>query len=101
MPAGTSRWAKKFRKIVRVAGGFGLVLVGFILALPFVPGPGLALMVLGFVILSEYFPFARRLVEWGKRKLEGVPGFKGRTKREGSEPGATGGAGEPPGAADT
>lgn len=58
------------KKILRIMSGFGLLLVGFVLALPFVPGPGIPLMVLGLVILGEHFPWAKRLVEWGKAKLE-------------------------------
>ena len=58
------------KKIVRIGTGFGLLLVGGILALPLVPGPGIPLMILGLVILGEHFPWAKRIVEWGKRKLE-------------------------------
>lgn len=69
------------RKLVRIIGGFSLVIIGSILALPFVPGPGLALVVLGFVILSEHFAFARKLVDWGKTKLEGIPAIKDKMNR--------------------
>jgi hypothetical protein len=60
------------KKVVRIGSGFALILVGAILALPLVPGPGIPLMILGLVILSEHFHWARRLTEWGKQKLEGI-----------------------------
>ncbi|MBL8231138.1 MAG: PGPGW domain-containing protein [Bryobacterales bacterium] len=59
-------------RILRIFGGFGLLLVGFVLSLPFVPGPGIPLMILGLVILGEHFPWAKRVVDWGKGKLEGL-----------------------------
>jgi hypothetical protein len=62
------------KKALRILGGFGLILVGFVLALPFVPGPGIPLMILGLVILGDHFPWARRIVDWGKSKLEGRMG---------------------------
>ena len=58
------------RKTLRILGGFGLLLAGFVLALPFVPGPGIPLMILGLVILGEHFSWAKRLLDWGKSKLE-------------------------------
>jgi hypothetical protein len=66
------------RKIVRIFAGIALLFIGFILSLPFVPGPGVAIMVLGLVLLSEHCPWARRVVDWGKAKLEGVT--SGRNK---------------------
>lgn len=57
------------RKLARLVLGFGLLVVGFILSLPLVPGPGIALMILGLVILSEHVPWARHLLEWAKRKV--------------------------------
>jgi hypothetical protein len=59
------------RKIARVISGFALILIGIVLALPLVPGPGIPLIILGLVILSDHFPWAKRLTEWGKAKFEG------------------------------
>jgi|SRR5579871_1789764 len=53
-----------------VASGFLLLVIGFILALPFVPGPGIPLMVLGLVILSGHLGWAKRLLQWANRKLD-------------------------------
>lgn len=60
------------RKTGRIIAGFGLLLIGAILALPLVPGPGIPIMVLGLVILAEHFPWAKRIIDWGKAKLEGI-----------------------------
>jgi hypothetical protein len=56
------------RKVVRVSSGLILILVGFILSLPLVPGPGVAVMAVGLVMISEDFPWAKRIVDWGKEK---------------------------------
>jgi xanthosine utilization system XapX-like protein len=58
--------------MLKIAAGFGLIIVGLILALPLVPGPGLPLAAVGLVILSEHFPWAKRIVDWGKAKIEAV-----------------------------
>ena len=45
----------------RVVAGVVLVLVGIVLALPLVPGPGLLCMFAGLTVLSGEFEWARRL----------------------------------------
>ena len=55
-------------KHLRVLFGFLLLIAGGILALPLVPGPGVALILLGLVILSRDFRWARRLLDWGRQK---------------------------------
>ncbi len=60
------------RKIATIAAGFALLAVGLILALPGVPGPGLAVMVLGLILLAEHFHWARRALDWARRKAEAV-----------------------------
>ncbi|HXG32608.1 MAG TPA: PGPGW domain-containing protein [Bryobacteraceae bacterium] len=62
------------RRLIRLTVGFALLVIGFILSLPLVPGPGIALMILGLVILSEHVPWARRLLDWAKRKVKGARG---------------------------
>ena len=56
------------RKHLRICGGFLALLAGFILALPLVPGPGIPLMLVGLVLLSEEFPWAKRSLDWARRK---------------------------------
>lgn len=45
----------------RVVIGVVLVLVGIVLSLPFVPGPGLVLVFGGLTVLGGEFEWARRL----------------------------------------
>lgn len=60
------------RKILRISLGFVLLAVGLVLSIPFVPGPGIAVIILGLVILSGHFEWARRLLHWAKRKAASV-----------------------------
>jgi len=48
------------KKIARIIAGGVLVAVGLVLSLPGVPGPGIAVIVLGLSVLSADFEFARR-----------------------------------------
>ncbi len=52
----------------RLVLGLALVLVGLVLALPGVPGPGLLVMFVGLTVLSTEFEWARRL----RDRLHGV-----------------------------
>jgi len=80
-------------RFFKVVLGFLLILVGLILSIPGIPGPGLVLVVLGLVILSKHFHWARRILEWGKAKFEAVTGKGKRQKAKGeSEAGGKGGA---------
>jgi len=45
----------------RVIVGIALVLIGIVLALPLVPGPGLLVVFVGLTVLSTEFEWARRL----------------------------------------
>jgi hypothetical protein len=47
----------------RILGGAALVLVGIVLALPGVPGPGLLIIFAGLGVLGGEFEWARRLRE--------------------------------------
>jgi hypothetical protein len=40
-----------------------------ILALPGIPGPGIAVMIVGLVLLSPHFEWARRLLHWAQQKF--------------------------------
>jgi len=60
------------RKHLRIALGFLTLLAGAVLALPLVPGPGFALILLGLVILSDHFEWARRSLDWAKRKWQKI-----------------------------
>jgi len=55
------------KKILRISLGITLVVLGFIGGLlPIVQG--WMFMIPGLLILSEYFPPVKRLVEWAKKK---------------------------------
>ena len=60
------------RKHLRIALGFLALLAGAVLALPLVPGPGIPLMLLGLVLLADHFTWAKRALDWAKRKWESV-----------------------------
>jgi hypothetical protein len=59
-------------KHLRIFLGFAALLVGIVLALPLVPGPGIAFILLGLVLLSGHFTWAKRLLDWAKRKGQSV-----------------------------
>jgi hypothetical protein len=48
-------------RATRLAFGIALVLVGAVLSLPLVPGPGLLFIFGGLTVLSSEFAWARRL----------------------------------------
>jgi uncharacterized protein (TIGR02611 family) len=60
----------RVRKVVRICLGFLVLIAGLILAVPGIPGPGIAVMIVGLVILSDHFEWARRLLDWAKQKAE-------------------------------
>jgi len=63
--AGAAR--RKLPKGLRIALAIGLLLVGGLFGfVPFVPGWPLGLA--GLVILAEYFPAARSVLNWARRK---------------------------------
>ncbi|HUI07200.1 MAG TPA: PGPGW domain-containing protein [Verrucomicrobiae bacterium] len=54
------------KRVVRITSGVVVLIVGVILAIPGVPGPGLILIFVGLSILAVDFVWARRL----KRQLK-------------------------------
>lgn len=59
----------RVRAILRLTAGFGLLIVGCVLALPGVPGPGIVFILLGLVLLSDHFAWARRALAWTRQEL--------------------------------
>jgi uncharacterized protein (TIGR02611 family) len=51
-------------RLGRIVVGIVLLVVGGVLALPLVPGPGLLVMAIGVGLLSHEYEWARRLREW-------------------------------------
>jgi len=59
------------KKILRLLTGIGLLLIGLAgLLLPILPG--WLFIIPGLIILADYFPPIRRLVDWAKSKMEGL-----------------------------
>lgn len=59
-----ARWA-------RIIGGFALLVLGVVgLFLPFLQG--IAFIVLGLLLLSREYHWARRLLDWARRKWSAV-----------------------------
>lgn len=48
-----------------------MLALGFVMALPLIPGPGILIMAGGLMLLAEDFPWARRSLDWTKRKWQG------------------------------
>lgn len=60
------------RKIIRISTGVSLVIIGILgLLLPIMPG--WIFLIPGLLILSEYFPGVKRLVDWAKKKARQHP----------------------------
>ena len=57
-----------WRRYLRIAAGFAILLVGIVLALPLVPGPGIPLILLGLLLLSDHFAWAGWLLAWAKNR---------------------------------
>ena len=56
------------RKHLRIFFGFLTLVVGIILAIPGVPGPGIPFIIAGLVLLSDHFTWARRVLDWSKQR---------------------------------
>jgi tellurite resistance protein TerC len=72
------------KRIIRITGGIVVIVVGIILSVPGVPGPGLIVVFIGLSILAVDFVWARRL----KMKLKEQAGKvmdKVRGKPSGAE----------------
>ena len=68
-----ARWA-------RIIGGFGLIVLGVIgLFLPVLQG--IAFIVLGLLLLSREFHWARRLLDWARRKWSAVRQASARAEK--------------------
>jgi hypothetical protein len=60
---------------LRLVGGFALLVAGIICAIPGVPGPGLAMIVIALLVLQDYFNWPRKVLTWvrGKVRDAGLP----------------------------
>ena len=66
-PADRLKTATRMRKTLRIGLGITLVIIGFIGG--FIPIlQGWLFMIPGLIILSEYFPPVKRLLNWAKKR---------------------------------
>jgi hypothetical protein len=56
-------------KVARIGAGFLLLIVGVVLSLPGVPGPGILIVLLGLALLSRHFAWAESAIQWIKRNV--------------------------------
>jgi hypothetical protein len=61
-------------KQLRLCGGFLALAVGIVLSIPLVPGPGIPLILFGLLLLSDHFVWARKTLEWARRKWQTIAG---------------------------
>jgi uncharacterized protein (TIGR02611 family) len=62
------------KRVLRITGGILLLIVGLILMIPGMPGPGFLLIFLGLSILAVDYVWAHRLNTYLKGKAETVVG---------------------------
>ena len=80
------KFASGVKRALRMASGIALLVVGALLSLPGVPGPGIPLILVGLWILSDHFTWARRAHEWVAEKWHRV---RQAAKGEPPQPAAT------------
>lgn len=71
---------RTYRKILILAVGSLLTIVGIVGAIPFIPGPGTLLILVGLALLSRESKTARRFDQWLRRKLPRVFAATDRAK---------------------
>jgi hypothetical protein len=57
---------------MRLVAGLALLVIGVVLALPGIPGPGIPIMLLGLWLLSHHFAWARRALAWLRERTTGL-----------------------------
>jgi Putative transmembrane protein (PGPGW) len=53
-------------RLSRIAGGFGLIILGIFLLV--LPGPGILTILGGIALLSNEFAWAKGIADWAKKK---------------------------------
>lgn len=69
------------RRWVRTILGFTVILIGLVLAIPGVPGPGLLIMIAGLAILATEYLWARRYLNRIKDSGDKLSAFLFRKKK--------------------
>jgi uncharacterized membrane protein len=69
-PDGRSFFQRNAKRIVVGVAGAALLIAGFILSLPLVPGPGILIMLAGLAILASEFDWAERWMHRLRERAE-------------------------------
>lgn len=64
-------WSRRTRRIVGTIAGVALTVLGFLLAVPLVPGPGVLVAITGVALLASEYDWAKDALHWAKDKARG------------------------------
>lgn len=64
-------WSRRSRRIVVTLLGVALTIVGVVLAVPLVPGPGLLVAIGGVALLASEYDWAKDALNWAQDKSRG------------------------------
>ncbi|HEY3296580.1 MAG TPA: PGPGW domain-containing protein [bacterium] len=74
-PQNTSARFKTARRWARIVMGFTVILIGLVLSIPGIPGPGILIIVGGLAILATEYVWARRYLNRIKEGGDKLSGF--------------------------
>jgi hypothetical protein len=58
------------RTLLKLMAGFVLLVIGGVLSIPGIPGPGIVLILVGLWLLRDHFSWARKALVWAKERIE-------------------------------
>jgi Putative transmembrane protein (PGPGW) len=58
------------RTLLKLIAGFALLVIGGVLSIPGIPGPGILLIIAGLWLLRDHFPWAGKALAWAKERME-------------------------------
>ena len=64
-------WGRRSRRIVVTFSGVALTIVGIVLAVPLVPGPGLLVAIGGIALLASEYDWAKDALNWAQDRSRG------------------------------
>jgi hypothetical protein len=78
--------ARSGKRIAITIGGFALILVGAVLSVPGVPGPGFLLIIGGLAVLGTEYAWARRTLDRARERARRATQLVRRKSRRAAEP---------------
>lgn len=63
---------RRIRSMAEITCGIVLLVIGLVLALPGVPGPGIPVILGGLFILRKHFRWVNRLTRWIEEKAHAI-----------------------------